>query len=124
MSAASDPRVFFAAVRTLLAWQRCSLALMAFGFVIERFSLFLTLLRVEAAGGAAPHLYSLLVGVVLILLGSAVAIASSVAFRRFVLELPPQDVPAGSWAWLGPAINVTVASIGVVLAGYLVLSGF
>ena len=35
-----DPRVFFAAVQALLAWQRSGLALMAFGFVIERFSLF------------------------------------------------------------------------------------
>ncbi len=97
---------------------------MAFGFVIERFSMFLTLLRPEAASSSARHSFSLLVGVVLILVGSAVAIASSFAFRRFVLELPAQDVPSGSWAWLGPAINVTVASIGAVLAGYLVLSGF
>ncbi len=122
MSAASDPRVFFAAVRTLLAWQRCSLALMAFGFVIERFSLFLTLLRLETER-SAHHLFSLLLGVVLILVGSAVATASSFAFRRFVIELPPQDVPSGSWVWLGQAINVAVASIGIVLAGYLVVSG-
>lgn len=122
MSATSDPRVFFAAVRTLLAWQRCSLALMAFGFVIERFSLFLTLLRLEPES-SARQFFSLLVGVALILLGSAVAFASSIAFRRFVRELPPQDVPSGSWVWLGPAINVSVAAIGIVLAGYLVLSG-
>src|SRR5271165_5717455 len=123
MSATSDPRVFFAAVRTLLAWQRCSLALMAFGFVIERFSLFLTLLRLEPEN-SARQFFSLLVGVVLILLGSAVALGSSITFRQFVRELPPQDVPSGSWAWLGPAINVSVAAIGIVLAGYLVLSGF
>jgi putative membrane protein len=30
----SDPRVFFAAERTLLAWQRSSVALMGLGFVI------------------------------------------------------------------------------------------
>lgn len=122
MSAASDPRVFFAAVRTLLAWQRCSLALMAFGFVIERFSLFLTLLRLQVES-SARHMFSLTVGVVLILVGSAVAVASSLAFRRFVTELPRQDVPSGSWGWLGPAINVTVALIGIVLASYLVVSG-
>jgi len=119
----SDPRVFFAGVRTLLAWQRSGLALMAFGFVIERFSLFLTLLRL-APESSPHHFFSLVVGVVLILLGAAVEIASTVAFRRFVRELPPQDVPSGSWVWLGSTINLVVAVIGVILAGFLVLSGF
>jgi len=123
MSASSDPRVFFAAVQTLLAWQRSSLALMAFGFVIERFSLFLTLLRLEREN-SSRQFYSLLVGVGLILLGSAVALGSSMAFRRFVRELPRQDVPPGSWVWFGSTINAIVAAVGIVLAGYLVLSGF
>ena len=118
-----DPRVFFAAVQALLAWQRSGLALMAFGFVIERFSLFLTLLRL--APERSPHyLFSLIGGVALILLGAAVEIASSVAFRRFVRELPKQDIPSGSWVWLGSTINLVVAVIGVMLAGFLVLSGF
>ena len=37
----SDPRVFFAAERTFLAWIRTGLALMGFGFVVARFGLFL-----------------------------------------------------------------------------------
>ena len=118
-----DPRMFFAAVQALLAWQRSSLALMAFGFVIERFSLFLALLRL-APESSPHHLFSLIGGVALILLGAAVAIASELAFRRFVRELPKQDIPSGSWVWLGSIINLVVAVIGIVLAGFLVLSGF
>jgi putative membrane protein len=41
MSDLNDPRVLFAAERTLLAWNRTGPSLMAFGFVIERFGLFL-----------------------------------------------------------------------------------
>ena len=35
MADLNDQRVFFAAERTLLVWNRASLSLMAFGFVIE-----------------------------------------------------------------------------------------
>jgi putative membrane protein len=123
MSASPDPRVFFAAERTLLAWQRCSLALMGFGFVIERFSLFLSVLR-QQPESLNRHVFSLVVGVMLILVGAIVAFASSMAFRRFVRALPPQDVPTGSWGPLGSTINIIVAAIGILLAGYLVLTTF
>ena len=42
-----DPRVQMAAERTLLAWVRTSLALMAFGFVLARFALILSTLGIE-----------------------------------------------------------------------------
>lgn len=51
MSDLNDPRVFFAAERTLLAWTRTGIALMGFGFVIERFGLFLHMfLAIEGKG--------------------------------------------------------------------------
>jgi putative membrane protein len=42
-----DPRVLFAAERTLLAWQGTSIASMGFGFVVERFGLLLRMVGNE-----------------------------------------------------------------------------
>ena len=41
----NDPRVYFAAERTLLAWVRTGLAVIGLGFVVARFGLFLRVLR-------------------------------------------------------------------------------
>jgi putative membrane protein len=117
-----DPRVLFAAERTLLAWQRSSLALMGFGFVIERFSLFLAAVR-NVAATPKPHMFSLLVGVALILLGVGIALASSVGYARFVKTLPSRDVSAGYLIGLGSVVSLAIAAIGVILAIYLLVSG-
>ena len=122
MPTPADPRVLFAAERTLLAWQRSSLALMGFGFVIERFSLFLAALRREPQT-PGHHLFSLMVGVALILLGAAVALTSSIGYRRFIRSLPSQDVAAGYLVGLGSIINIVIAAAGVALAAYLLVGG-
>jgi len=114
--------VLFSAERTLLAWQRSSLALMGLGFVIERFSLFVSALRREAER-PKPNVFSLVVGVSLILLGAGIAFASSRGYGRFIKTLPSQDVSSGYLIGLGSIINLLIAAVGVVLAGYLLVSG-
>jgi len=122
MPTPADPRVLFAAERTLLAWQRSSLALMGFGFVIERFSLFLSALRREPQT-PGHHFFSLMVGVALILLGAAVAVTSSIGYRRFVRSLPSRDVASGYLIGLGSIINIVIAAAGLALAIYLLVGG-
>lgn len=80
MSDLNDPRVFFAAERTLLAWNRTSLALMAFGFVIERFVLFMHVM-LHAGVGPLRRGPSFWIGLGFVLLGAAVAVVSSWQYR-------------------------------------------
>jgi putative membrane protein len=121
MGTPPDPRVLFAAERTLLAWQRSSVALMGFGFVIERFSLFISVLQRNTAQ-PTHHYFSLFMGVLLILLGAAVALASSRGYHQFLKTLPDRDVSSGFLVSLGAVINLFIGALGGVLAGYLLVT--
>src|ERR1700682_5907288 len=105
MSYTADPRVLFAAERTLLAWQRSALALMGFGFVVERFGLFLQLVAHQAESGSQRE-FSLALGVLLLMLGAAVALISARQFRQFVKSLDPGVVPPRYWLHVGATLNV------------------
>jgi hypothetical protein len=70
-----------------------------------------------------PNVFSLVIGVSLILLGAGIAFASSTGYGRFVKALPSQDVASGYLIGLGSIINLVIAAVGVVLAVYLLVSG-
>jgi putative membrane protein len=116
-----DPRVLFAAERTLLAWQRTAIALMGFGFVVERFGLFLRMVTGQPLS-VAQRGFSLWLGVALIVLGAAAAGLSAVQFRRVVRGLGAAEIPRGYWIAPSVWLNYLLAIIGLVLALHFVLA--
>ena len=118
MSDLNDPRVFFAAERTLLAWNRTALALMAFGFVIERSGLFARLLA-PGQPVSIPAPVSAWIGIALILLGASASVASVLQYRKTLASLKPVEIPPGYRVGLGIFANMAIAAIGIVLSGYL-----
>jgi putative membrane protein len=117
MSDLNDPRVFFAAERTLMAWNRTGLTLMAFGFVLERFGLFLHVLR-QMPGHTGRDL-SFWIGVAFITLALMVMSFSIVQYRRVLATLKPVEIPARYCTWGGIAMNLSVVVLGFALLGYL-----
>jgi hypothetical protein len=67
--------------------------------------------------------FSLVLGVFLILLGAGIALASSSGYGRFVKTLPAEDVSSGYLISLGSIINLVIAAVGILLAGYLLVNG-
>lgn len=112
MSDLNDPRVLFAAERTLLAWSRTSLTLMTLGFAVERFDLVLQMLHPGLAPrGVGPFAIALC----LLVLGVAMSFLSVIQFRRIVATLRPAEMPAGYWLWLGMGLNIGLGVIGAAL---------
>jgi len=125
MSDLNDPRVLFAAERTLLAWSRTSLTLMGFGFLIERFGLFIRVLSIASAEHtpAAQHAHrgiSFWVGIAFVALGVGTALLANVQYRRVLSHLRPVEIPDGYLVHLGMILNYALVVLGAALVAYLI----
>ncbi len=108
--------------RTFLAWVRTGIAIIAFGFVVEKFNLFVrsiieanasdgaTRLRLERFSGSFSH-YD---GFALILIGMAIIVLSLVRFVKTSRMIDDQQSH--------PAGGIKVEFVLAVILGFVVLS--
>jgi putative membrane protein len=103
-----DPRVYFAAERTFLAWIRTGLGLMGVGFAVSRFGLFLREMR-QTETHTPVHATGLSVvsGVALVALGIIVNIAAVTSHIRTVKELRE-----GTWL---PGVSTNAIILALIL---------
>ncbi len=114
MSTLNDPRVLFAAERTLLAWNRTSLAFIAFGFVIERAGLILKAVSPQHVSGGNETM-TFWLGLAFIALGAFAAAYSARQYVSVLKTLAPGEIPAGYAPRWGLVVNAIVAVLGGVL---------
>ena len=117
-----DPRTYFAAERTFLAWIRTGLGLMGVGFAVARFGLFL---RQMEAGQSHPPIHttgaSVYSGVGLVALGVVVNVAAVQHHLATVRELRSGTWTAGRVSYQAVALAVLLALMGVGMACYLLV---
>ncbi len=115
-------RVHMANERTFLAWIRTAVAVMAFGFVVEKFSLFVKQMAYylgKEKALPAPG-YSSYMGIILVGLGVLMGILAFVRYKNVERQIESDTYrPSGI---LSVLLFLSLLSIGVFLVLYLVHS--
>jgi len=120
--AIDDPRTYFAAERTFLAWIRTGLGLMGVGFAVARFGLFLRELRATESNIPIHSTgLSVYAGVALVVLGVAVNLSALFQHIRTVRELRSGTWIPGKFSTVAVTLAALLALIGVGIAVYLLL---
>ena len=115
-------RVHMANERTFLAWIRTSIGVMAFGFVVEKFALFLKqvsyILGKETQ--APSHGYSSAFGIFLIGLGALMGVLAFIRYKKVEKQID-EDTYQPSLI-LDVLLAMSVLAIGIFLIIYLIQS--
>jgi len=112
--------VYFAAERTLMAWIRSALGLMALGFVIDRFGLVLRQVLPGTPIATPPSSFSFWAGATLVIAGALMAAVGAGRYLSFAIRYHREgDSDPGNG--LLPAIFfiVLVAVAGVIIVAFL-----
>jgi len=121
--AEKDPRVYFAAERTYLAWIRTELGLIGVGFAVSRFGLFLREFAArQTQTKVSASIHSVISGVALVVLGVIVLVVAT--FRHVLVT---RELASGRWvpgqvSRDAVVLAILLAIAGILLAGYLIFA--
>jgi len=108
--------------RTFLAWVRTAIAVMAFGFLVEKFDLFLKLAGASLATHmpAAPlQKFGSLAGLALIVLGTAMVAIAGLRFLKTARDIDSPDQRLAIGSRLDVALAALLFLLGCALFIYL-----
>jgi putative membrane protein len=120
--AEQDPRVYFAAERTFLAWIRTGLGLIGIGFAVSRFGLFFR--QLSASESHLPMRatgISVWSGIALVGLGVIVILSSVLRHFQLIHELDSGTWIPGRVSRDAVALGLLLAVAGIGMCVYLVL---
>jgi putative membrane protein len=102
--------------RTFLAWVRTALVVVALGFLVERFDLFLSYTAHAAPHAPPPHLgFGNLAGLTLIVLGIAMIAVAVLRFIRTRREIDAE----GKRVTLSDRVDISLAALLILMSGGL-----
>ena len=113
--------------RTFLAWVRTAIAVMAFGFVIERFDLFLKYAApASAQAKISPHggVFANIAGLAFIALGIAIVAIAGWRFAATAREIDSDGEVPGPGERFDLALAGMIALLGAALAVFLARAVF
>ena len=119
-------RVHMANERTFLAWIRTSIGIMAFGFVVEKFALFikqmsLILGKADIENASPPsHGYSAIVGIFLVGLGTLMGLLAFLRYKKVERQIDEDTYQPSSILYI--LLTISVLAVGIFLVMYLIHS--
>jgi putative membrane protein len=108
--------------RTFLAWVRTAIAVMAFGFVIEKFDLFLEIAAPSLAGRTLSlpgEKFGNIAGLALIVLGTAMIAIAAIRFLTTAKVIDSKDPRPGPGSRVDLALAALLVLLGCALFLYL-----
>ena len=107
--------------RTYLAWIRTSISIMAFGFLIEKFDLFVQYLgnRVGDEEHFQPSLYAELSGLLLFFVGILMVVAATVRFFTYKKHIESEQMIPYSVKKTNIMLSTSIILISLFLVIYM-----